>query len=131
MKGRLSWSTRTTSLLILKPKPRLLCRNFRDYGAKPIIVKKQRDEIGIGLYTWGPGSSDCAGGFGVCCVFMVSTCATTVSQNCSYIKNPNYPSAYTDTTACSFTIAKCSSGKSELSLRKVKVQMSITTKCYL
>ena len=43
--------------LILKPKPRLLCRNCRDYGAKPIIVKKQTDEIGIELL---PGGQEVA-----------------------------------------------------------------------
>ena len=26
--------------------------------------------------------------FGVCCVFMVTACGSTISQNCSYIKNP-------------------------------------------
>ena len=57
MKAFLSWSTRTTSHLILKFKPRLLCRNYRDYGAKPIIVKKQRDEIGIELL---PGAQEAA-----------------------------------------------------------------------
>lgn len=55
----------------------------------------------------GSSGGDCAGGFGVCCVFMTSTCGATVSQNCSYIKNPNFPSAYTSTTSCTFTINKC------------------------
>ena len=64
MKGRLSWSTRTTSLLILKSKPRLLCRNYRDYGAKPIIVKKQRDEIGIELLPWGQEAAIAQEGLG-------------------------------------------------------------------
>ena len=49
--------------------------------------------------------------FGVCCVFMTSTCSSTVSQNCSYIKNPGYPSAYTSTSSCQFTIQKCDSCK--------------------
>ena len=45
--------------------------------------------------------------FGVCCVFMTSSCGATVSQNCSYIKNPGYSSAYTSTSNCQFTIVKC------------------------
>ena len=49
--------------------------------------------------------------FGVCCVFMVSTCGSTISQNCSYIKNPGFPTAYTSTTQCSYTIQKCDSCK--------------------
>ena len=49
--------------------------------------------------------------FGVCCVFMVTACGSTVSQNCSYIKNPSYPSAYTATTSCQYTIQKCDSCK--------------------
>ena len=48
-------------------------------------------------------------GFGVCCVFQTSTCGSSVSQNCSYIKNPNHPSAYTSTSNCQFTIYKCDS----------------------
>uniref|UniRef100_A0A0K2T5C2 Putative LOC100161421 [Acyrthosiphon pisum] n=1 Tax=Lepeophtheirus salmonis TaxID=72036 RepID=A0A0K2T5C2_LEPSM len=55
----------------------------------------------------GSASGSCAGGFGVCCVFMVATCGASISQNCSYIKNPNSPAALTDTSPCSFTINKC------------------------
>ena len=51
--------------------------------------------------------------FGVCCVFMVTACGSTISQNCSYIKNPGYPNAYTDTTACSYTISKCDCCKND------------------
>ena len=40
---------------------------------------------------------------------MISSCGTTVSQNCSYIKNPGHPAAYTSTSSCSFTIQKCDS----------------------
>ena len=49
----------------------------------------------------------CFNRFGVCCVFMTSSCGATVSQNCSYIKNPGYSSAYTSTSNCQFTIVKC------------------------
>ena len=31
-------------------------------------------------------------------------------QNCSYIENPSYPSAYTTTGDCSFTVTRCSTG---------------------
>ena len=49
--------------------------------------------------------------FGVCCVFMTSTCGASISVNCSYIKNPGFPSAFTSTSGCSYTINKCDSCK--------------------
>jgi len=57
----------------------------------------------------GTVSGNCAAGFGVCCLFITSTSGATVSQNCSYIQNPNFPSAYASETAISFTVTKCSS----------------------
>ena len=58
----------------------------------------------------GFNGGDCAGGFGVCCVFMISTCGGSITQNSSYIKNPNFPAASTTTNTCSFTINKCDPG---------------------
>ncbi len=49
--------------------------------------------------------------FGVCCLFMVSETGSTINQNCTYVRNPGYPSLYTSTNAISYTIDKCSSGK--------------------
>merc|ERR1739848_862846 len=57
----------------------------------------------------GQVSGNCAAGFGVCCLFISSTSGATLSQNCSYIQNPGFPTAYAATTAQSFTIAKCAS----------------------
>ena len=45
--------------------------------------------------------------FGVCCVFVYEASGSTISQNCSYIRNPNYPNAYTDTTSLQYNIVKC------------------------
>jgi len=56
----------------------------------------------------GKFSGNCAAGFGVCCLFITQTSGTTISQNCSYIQNPNFPSAYGSETAATYTIAKCS-----------------------
>lgn len=64
----------------------------------------------------GQSSGTCAGGFGVCCVFMTTTCGAAVSQNCSYIKNPGFPSAFTSTSGCSFTIQKCDSSVCDVRL---------------
>ena len=42
---------------------------------------------------------------------MVSACGSTISQNCSYIKNPGFPAALSDLSQCKYTIAKCDSCK--------------------
>ncbi len=49
--------------------------------------------------------------FGVCCLFTVSAGSTTITENCTYIQNPNFPSAYSSTTGLTYTVAKCSPGK--------------------
>ena len=48
--------------------------------------------------------------FGVCCLFLYKTGSEDVSQNCSYIQNPNYPSAYGSTTSIYWNVKKCSKG---------------------
>jgi len=54
-------------------------------------------------------SGNCAAGFGVCCLFIVSATATTIDQNCTYIQNPSFPSVYSSQTALTYMINKCSS----------------------
>lgn len=44
----------------------------------------------------------------MCCVFEVTSVATRIDQNCTYILNPGYPQTYSDTTALKYTINKCS-----------------------
>merc|ERR1719445_2351279 len=55
----------------------------------------------------GSADGNCAAGFGVCCVITTSTCSSTIT---TYIRNPNYPSSYTATSAgtCAYTISKVS-----------------------
>ena len=48
--------------------------------------------------------------FGVCCLFIVSASGSTINQNCTYLTNPRFPNAYTDTGSLSFTVTKCSPG---------------------
>lgn len=55
----------------------------------------------------GTADGNCAASFGVCCVVSVSSCGGTVSQNCTYIDNPSYPSSYTTTGDCSYTVTRC------------------------
>ena len=46
--------------------------------------------------------------FGVCCLFLVSSTATAIDQNCTYIQNPGWPSSYSSTTSLMYRINKCS-----------------------
>ena len=57
----------------------------------------------------GFGEGSCADGYGVCCLFFTTTCATSVNHNISYIQNPGYPSGYSTTasTTCNYYIQKC------------------------
>jgi len=55
----------------------------------------------------GKASGNCASGFGVCCLFKVQLASQEINQNCTYIQNPGFPSAYTETTALSYVIRKC------------------------
>jgi len=54
----------------------------------------------------GQAAGGCAAGFGICCVFVYEA-GGTLNQNCSYIRNPNYPNAATDTASLSYTVQKC------------------------
>jgi len=54
----------------------------------------------------GTASGNCAAGFGVCCLFTTQT-SGTISENCSYIQNPGFPSTYTTSSTIQWTIAKC------------------------
>jgi len=59
----------------------------------------------------GSAQGNCAAGFGVCCVFSVSSTGSEISQNCTYIVNPNYPSNYAPSstpTTLTYTVKKCS-----------------------
>jgi len=52
----------------------------------------------------GTVDGNCAAGFGVCCSFTISTCGVGITQNCTYITNPSYPSTYTTTGTCAHTV---------------------------
>lgn len=69
----------------------------------------------------GTADGNCASAFGVCCVVKVSTCGSSVSKNCSYIDNPSYPSAYTTTGDCSYTVTRCSTEICQVRLDFFKV----------
>lgn len=59
----------------------------------------------------GSAQGNCAAGFGVCCIFTVSATGSEISQNCTYIVNPNFPSNYAPSstpTTLTYTVKKCS-----------------------
>merc|ERR1712117_516419 len=66
----------------------------------------------------GSADGNCAAGFGVCCVIYTSTCGTAISTNTTYIRNPNYPSSYTASSAstCTYTFSKVSDDICQLRL---------------
>lgn len=57
----------------------------------------------------GSAQGNCAASFGVCCIITVSTCGGTVTQNCTYIENANFPQAVTGVAACTYMMTRCSS----------------------
>jgi len=55
----------------------------------------------------GVADGNCAAAFGVCCVVSVSTCGSSITQNCSYIENPSYPGTWSTTGDCAYTVTRC------------------------
>merc|ERR1711953_417411 len=64
----------------------------------------------------GTADGNCAAGFGVCCTFLKSDCGSTVSNNCTYIQNPGYPSAYTTSGSCQYSVTPMNSDICQLRL---------------
>lgn len=61
----------------------------------------------------GSADGNCASGFGVCCLVTVNSCSSTaveVSQNCTYIQNPGFPTAFTNATTCNYNINRIQDG---------------------
>merc|ERR1712020_188127 len=69
----------------------------------------------------GTADGNCASAFGVCCVIKVSTCGGSVTKNASYIDNPSYPTAYSTTGSCSYTVTRCSTEICQVRLDFFKV----------
>jgi len=61
----------------------------------------------------GTQDGNCANGFGACCIIIVSgttgNCGGTVTANCSYIQNVDFPSAEAASQTCTYMVTKCSS----------------------
>jgi len=84
------------------------CQAVSDDALQGVCYTKQEcDDLG------GTEDGNCAAGFGTCCVITLSGTATspggTVTQNCTFIQNVDYPSAETNTRSYEYMITKCSS----------------------
>lgn len=86
--------------------------NIVKFKNDPCVTNE--DSLGGTCYTasectaaGGTAKGDCAAGFGVCCLFIKKTCGDTVTKNCTYIENPEYPSSRsTASTSCAFTFGR-------------------------
>jgi len=84
------------------------CQAVSDDALQGVCYTKQEcDDLG------GTEDGNCAAGFGTCCVITLSGTANspggTVTQNCTFIQNVDYPSAETNTRNYEYMITKCSS----------------------
>ena len=61
-------------------------------------------------------TGNCAAGFGVCCTFLVDECGSTLYNNCTYIQNPTYPSTYSTTGSCAYSVSPLNSEICQLRL---------------
>ena len=43
-------------------------------------------------------------------IYRLSTCGSSVTQNITYIQNPSYPTGYTTTGTCVYSVTPVSSG---------------------
>merc|ERR1711976_219420 len=68
----------------------------------------------------------CAQGFGVCCMVKTSECGSTVSQNCSYVQNPSFPTVYSPTAAtnCQYNVKPVGPNICQIKLDFLKLSLS-------
>jgi len=84
------------------------CQAVSDANLQGVCYTKQEcDDLG------GEEDGNCAAGFGTCCIVKVSgTTASpggTVTQNCTFIENVDFPAAEANTAAYNYMVTKCSS----------------------
>jgi len=84
------------------------CQSVSDVNLQGVCYTKQEcDDLG------GEEDGNCAAGFGTCCIIKVKGTTDnrggTVTQNCSYIENVDFPAAESATSTNNYMITKCSS----------------------
>lgn len=78
----------------------------------------------------GTADGNCAASFGVCCVVRLNTCASTVTQNGTFVENPGFATAYALTANCVYTINKCNTDICQVRLdftQQVMAQPAVAT----
>lgn len=84
------------------------CQSVSTVDLQGVCMTKQECEDGGGTT-----DGNCAAGFGACCIFTISgttaSCGGTVTRNCSYITNPEFPATRTTVGTCAFPVTRCSS----------------------
>jgi len=83
------------------------CQAVSDDTLQGVCYTKQEcDDLG------GTEDGNCAAGFGTCCIITVSGTSDspggTVTQNCTFIQNVDYPAAETNTRNYEYAVTKCS-----------------------
>jgi len=85
-----------------------MCQSKTTADLQGVCYTKTECEDGGGMV-----DGNCAAGFGSCCIFVVSgttaACGGTVSRNCSYIENPEFPATRATAGNCAFMVNRCSS----------------------
>lgn len=71
----------------------------------------------------GVASGSCASSFGVCCVFTISECDGVVTEDNTYITNPDYPNP-SPAGMCMFSVNKCDSGICQFRIEFEDVMLS-------
>merc|ERR1711963_560577 len=84
------------------------CQSVSDVNLQGVFYTKQEcDDLG------GEEDGNCAAGFGTCCIIRArgttGNRGGTVTQNCSYIENVDFPAAEAATATNTYMINKCSS----------------------
>jgi len=75
----------------------------------------------------GTNDGNCAAGFGICCTFKMTGCGGDVNNNCTYLQNEGYPSAYTTASkTCTYSVKTVRDDICQLRLDFTKLDVPIT-----
>lgn len=75
----------------------------------------------------GTNDGNCAAGFGICCTFKLTGCGGDVNNNCTYLQNEGWPSAYTTVSkTCTYKIKTVKDDICQLRLDFTKLDVPIT-----
>ena len=55
--------------------------------------------------------------FGVCCLFILQSGGSTVTENCTYVQSEGFPTALANQDPVQFTVQRCTNGGGEKNRR--------------